>query len=139
MCQSVCINTNEIKKVNLLLSVCLLSWFCSILKVFMCKHLLLSTYLATSIPKPSLKIRTSGSIFWIYLDMFREYDLENISLGIKLFCFSRQKAKTFSICLKNKFNSFTQPIEKNENNNYMNKLNDLKFCEVSRNLISNRC
>ena len=35
------------------------------------------------------------------------------------------------------FNSIRQPIKKHENNNCLNKLNELKFCEVSRILISN--
>ena len=42
-----------------------------------------------SIPKPSLKIRTASAIFWIYLGIFRDYNLKNIFLGINLFCFSR--------------------------------------------------
>ena len=29
------------------------------------------------------------------------------------------------------FNSMRQPIKKHENNNCLNKLNELKFCEVS--------
>ena len=39
--------------------------------------------------KPSLKIRTASAIFWNYLDIFRNYGLKYIFLGIKLFCFSR--------------------------------------------------
>ena len=35
------------------------------------------------------------------------------------------------------FNSIRQPIKKDENNNCLNKLNELKFCEVSQNSISN--
>ena len=35
------------------------------------------------------------------------------------------------------FNSIRQPIKKNENKNSLNKLNELKFSEVSRILISN--
>ena len=35
------------------------------------------------------------------------------------------------------FNSIRQPIKKHENNNCLNKLNELKFCEVSQILISN--
>jgi hypothetical protein len=34
--------------------------------------------------KPSLKIRTASSIFWIYLGIFRDYGLKNIFLGITL-------------------------------------------------------
>ena len=37
------------------------------------------------------------------------------------------------------FNSIRQPIKKDENNNCLNQLNELKFCEVSWNSISNRC
>ena len=32
-------------------------------------------------------------------------------------------------------NSIRKPIEKIENNNWLNKLNELKFCEVSQNSI----
>ena len=35
------------------------------------------------------------------------------------------------------FNSIRQPIKKDENNNCLKKLNELKFCEDSRILISN--
>ena len=35
------------------------------------------------------------------------------------------------------FNSIRQPIKKDENKNCLNKQNELKFCEVSRNSISN--
>ena len=35
------------------------------------------------------------------------------------------------------FNSIRQLIKKHENNNCLSKLNELKFCEVSRILISN--
>ena len=39
-------------------------------------------------PKPSLKIRTANSIFWISLGIFRDYSLKNIFLGNKTFlCF----------------------------------------------------
>ena len=30
-------------------------------------------------PKPSLKTGTAGAIFWIYLGIFRDYGLKNIS------------------------------------------------------------
>ena len=39
--------------------------------------------------KSSLKVRTASAIFWNYLDIFRDYGLKNIFLGIKLFGFSR--------------------------------------------------
>ena len=35
------------------------------------------------------------------------------------------------------FNLIRQPIKKDENNNWLKKLNELKFCEVSQNPISN--
>ena len=37
------------------------------------------------------------------LDLSWWYDLKKYFLGIKVFCFSRQKAETFSICLKLNF------------------------------------
>ena len=54
-------------------------------------------------PKSSLKIRTASAICWNYLGLFRDYGLEYIFLGIKLFWFSRQKAENFSICLEKYF------------------------------------
>ena len=54
--------------------------------------------------KPSLKIGTANAICWNSLGLFRDYDgLNHIFLVIKLFCFSRQKAEIFSICLKKNF------------------------------------
>ena len=35
--------------------------------------------------------------------LFRDYSVKNIFLGIKRFCFSRQKAENFIICLKLNF------------------------------------
>ena len=35
--------------------------------------------------KPSLKIRTATAICWNYLGLFRDYGLDHIFLGIKLF------------------------------------------------------
>ena len=69
----------------------------------------------------------------------------DVPLGIKVFCFSRYKAETFRIDLwkrilwnlkKIQLNQTTH--RKNENNNCLNKLNELKFCEVSWNSISNK-
>ena len=53
-------------------------------------------------PKPSLKIKTASTIFWDYLGMFRDYGQKYFFMN-KTFCFSRQKAETFSICLKMNF------------------------------------
>ena len=39
--------------------------------------------------KPSLKIGTAYAICWNALGLFRDYSLNNIFLGVKLFCFSR--------------------------------------------------
>ena len=52
--------------------------------------------------KPSLKIGTTNVVCWNYLGLFRDYCLDHIISGIKLFCFSRYKAEIFSICLKKK-------------------------------------
>ena len=49
--------------------------------------------------------------------------LRILFLGIKLFCFSRCKAETFRICLIK---------------NFVNKLNELKFYEISRSSVSKR-
>ena len=59
-----------------------------------------------------------------------------IFLGIKLFCFSKQKAETFSICLKKNFINLTKfqrnqtTDRKNGNKKFLNELNKLKFCQV---------
>jgi hypothetical protein len=39
------------------------------------------------IPKPSLEIGTASAIFWIYLGIFRDYDLKNIFFRNKTVCF----------------------------------------------------
>ena len=60
------------------------------------------------------------------------FDIDNSLTNIFLFwnfCCLRQKAETFSICLKK---HFVKPHK-------MNGLNELKFCEVSRNAFSKRC
>ena len=49
------------------------------------------------------KLEQQSAIWWNSLGLSRDYGLKYIFLGIKLFCFSRQKAETFSICLKKNF------------------------------------
>ena len=49
------------------------------------------------------KLGQQSSICWNSLGLFRDYGLNYIFLGIKLICFVRQKAETFSICLKKNF------------------------------------
>ena len=43
--------------------------------------------------KPSLKIRTSSAIFWIYLGIFRDIGLKDKFLGIFCFVFKGRKLK----------------------------------------------
>ena len=53
--------------------------------------------------KPSRKIGTAKRHLLALSWPCRDYGLNYIFLGIKLFCFLRQKAETFSICLKKNF------------------------------------
>ena len=75
--------------------------------------------------------------------MFRECGQKNISFRNKTFLFFKIESWNFQNQFEKEFretsqsfNSIRQPIE---NNNSMNKLNELKFCEVSRNSFSNSC
>ena len=68
-----------------------------------CLHYLATGHKFQLNTQPSLKIRTANAIRWNYLGLFRDYGLDHIFLGIKLFRFSRQNAETFSICLKKNF------------------------------------
>ena len=49
--------------------------------------------------KPSLKFKTVNAIFWTTLVVW----LEKYFFRNKTFCFSRQRAETFSVCLKLNF------------------------------------
>ena len=62
-------------------------------------------------PKPSLKIRTASTIFWIYLGIFRDYGLNNIFFRNKTFFFQDRKLKISELVWKS-FNSIRQHIEK---------------------------
>jgi hypothetical protein len=53
------------------------------------KHLACSICILVGWIKPLLKIGTANTICWNYLGLFRDYSLDGIFLGIKLFCFSR--------------------------------------------------
>ena len=88
-----CLHFDEVN----LLSVCITTWvlYNNIKRNNCC----MVTSLQRVDPKPSLKIRTANAIFWISLGIRSK----NVFLGTKLFCFSRQKAETFSICLKLNF------------------------------------
>ena len=95
-------------------------------------------FLSLYCPKPSLKTGTANAICWNSLGLFRDYGLNHILLWIKPFCFSRQKAETFSICLKKnfvitKFNSFSL-FRQFLFSYFVLCLIELKFCEVSQNL-----
>ena len=84
-------------------------------------------------PKPSRKIESVNKAFLFWF-----------CLGIKLFFFQDRKLKLLEAVWKRiswnltKFQLNQTTDRKNENNNCLNKLNELKFCEVSRNSISNR-
>jgi hypothetical protein len=49
------------------------------------------------------KLRQQSAICWNSLGLFRDYSLNCIFSGVELFCFSRQKTETFSICLEKNF------------------------------------
>ena len=98
------------------------------------------------ISKPSLKIGTANAICWNSLGLFRDYGLNYIFFTNKTFLFFKIESCNFQHLFKKEFretsqnfNSIRQPIEKKENNNCLNKLNEFKFFEVSRNSFSNRC
>ena len=79
-------------------------------------------------------------MFW-YWQRLKKYFFRNktfLFFKIESWNFQVQFEIEFRETMQN-FNSIRQPIKKHENNNCLNKLNELKFCEVSRNSISNRC
>ena len=79
-------------------------------------------------PKPSLKIGTANAICWNSLGLFRDFFV----FQDRKFSASVWKRISWKLT---KF-QLNQTIDrKNENNNC---LNELKFCEVSRNSYSNR-
>ena len=72
--------------------------------------------------------------------------LKNICFRNNIFLFSRNRklklsASVWKRILWNltKFQLIQTTNRKNENNNCLNDLNELKFCEVSQNSFSNRC
>ena len=65
-------------------------------------------------PKPLLKIGTANAICWDSLGLFRNYDLNYIFLGIKLFCFSTSVWKRISWNLTKFQNSIRQRIQNME-------------------------
>ena len=78
----------------------------------------------------------ANTIFWIYLKKLFFRDKTFLFFKIESRNFQVQFEIEFHETLQN-FNSIRQPIKKDENNNCLNKLNELKFCEVSRNSILN--
>ena len=87
---------------------------------------------------------------WVSKQSFFCFDidngLKNIFFRNKTFLFFKIESWNFQVhfeiefheTLQN-FSSIRQTIKKFENNNCLNNLNELKFCEVSRNSFSNRC
>ena len=78
-------------------------------------------------------------MFWYWLGP------KNIFFRSKTFLFFKIESWNFQNRFEKEFrktsqsfNSIRQHIEKNENNNCLNKMNELKFCEVSWNSFSNR-
>ena len=89
-------------------------------------------------PKPSLKIRTANSIFWISLGIFRDYGLKICFAGINLFCFFKIESWNFQHLFEiefretsqnfNSYGSFRQLLF----SFFIGCLIELKFCKVSR-------
>ena len=95
------------------------------------------------IPKPSLKIRTANAICWNSLGLFIDYGLNYIFVRNKTFLFFEIEswkllASVWKLILWNltKFQLNQTTKRKNRNSNCLNELNELKFCEVSRNSFS---
>ena len=96
--------------------------------------------------KPSLKIGTANAICWNSLGLFRDYSLNYIFFRNKTFLFFKIESWNFQHLFEKKISwNLTQfqlnqtRDRKNGNKNCLNELNELKFCEVSRNCFSNRC
>ena len=91
--------------------------------------------------KPSLKIGSVNKAF-----LFWYWQWLTIFLRNKTFLFFKTGSWNFQNLFEKEFretsqnvNSIRQPIEKNVHNSCLNKLNELKFCEVTQNFISNIC
>ena len=81
-------------------------------------------------PKPSRKIESVNKafLFW-YWKLLKKYFFRNktfLFFKIESWNFQNQFEKEFRETSQS-FNSIRQPIEKNENNNCLNKLNELKW------------
>ena len=92
---------------------------------------------------PSLKIRTANYICWNSLGLFRNYGLDHIFLGIKLFFVFQDRKLKLSASV---WNWISWNLTKCQLIQtivififYICCLIELKFCEVSRNYFSNRC
>ena len=76
--------------------------YCLYLRMYTCQHK--QNILQNWQSKPSRKLGQQSAICWNSLGLFRDYGLNYICfLEKKLFCFSRQKAEDFNICLKKNF------------------------------------
>ena len=88
-----------------------------------CKRGVLST-LQCNAPKPSLKISTASAIFWIYLGIFKDYNLKNISFSKKTFLFFKIESSNFQHLFEIEFH------ETSQNFNSFSSFNQLLFSFV---------
>ena len=102
----------------------------------------LSRYLSSG-TRPSLNIGTANIICWNSVGLFRDYGLNYIFLGIKLFLFFKIESWNFQHLFETEFretsqnfNSIRQPIEKMEIRNVWMSWRSWNFVRFS---ISNRC
>ena len=102
-----------------------------------CWCLLLILVLGCKNPKTSLKIGSANKVFWFDIDNCLKFLFRNKTFSFfKIESWNFQTLFEKEICETSHIIS-TQTHRKNENNNCLN--NELKFCEVSENSISNRC
>ena len=113
----------------------------TLLVTFTCRHLGTLCYIA----KPSLKIKSVNKAFSLFV-LILTTPAYDIFLRIKrVFFFEIAKLKLSGSVWKiifwnlTKFQLNQKADRKNENNNSLNQLNELKFCEVSQNYVSKRC
>ena len=88
------------------------------------------------------KLGQQSAIYWNSLGLCRDYSLNYIFFRNKTFVFQDRKLKiSASVWRRISWNLTKFQLNQTTNTKYGNKncLNELKFCEVSRNSFLNRC
>ena len=91
------------------------------------------------------KLGHRSSICWSYLGLYRDYSLDHIFFRNKTFLFFKIESWNLQHLFEKKMWNLTKfqhnqtTDRKIENKNCLNELNELKFCEVSRNFFWNKC